>query len=219
MTHFLFRYDGILFLTLAAVAGCSANANSTDGKHGDADAQPDTAANERVDEINQIAERRDFESVPQVLDALEDDSPAVREAAWAAIVEVLGAGIRTRHFDSPEQRREAVDAYRRLYALAQETGVEHIIDTTPTLIDRMEDDDPEVRKQAFEDLERITGMSVEIDSAGDRRSAAEQYRALWKEWNAPGNMILQWHRHPEKLREHKRQRLEEIRRRRPPSDG
>ena len=207
----------ILYVALlGAVCGCSSsNADLADGGRqsttGDA-----TGRSVTVKQLEDFASQRDFESAPQIVEALDAPSMEVRELAIEAAERVFGT-IRLRAYAPPEVRREAVASYRRMIQIAQETGKTHLIDTMPALIDRMEDADEAVRRQAYEDIKRVCGLGLSFRAdaqLAERQQVVERYRGLWRLWNRPGNEMLERLRYPEKMREYKRQRVEDFRRRR-----
>ncbi len=221
MTPRSYHSAGLLLALLLTATGCSGSAggSASDGRRHDKIAAPDgtdTPA-QRAEKISRLGNEATIEDAPTLIDALEDNSPEVRAAAVKAAEKVLGAGIAYRAFDPPDERRAAVDRYRRLFALAQENGVSHIIDTVPLLMDQLEDEDVSVRRQAYEDIKQLTGAGFRFVADGpadERQQVVERYRHLWQLWNQPGNEILERLRDPDKMREYKRERVEEIKRRR-----
>lgn len=62
-----------------------------------------------------LGEHRDAQSVPLLLDAMEDESQMVRGQAGVAVTKILGADFYFDPADPPEERKEIVDKYRRLW--------------------------------------------------------------------------------------------------------
>jgi len=65
---------------------------------------------------------RDLESMPVLLDALEDPSPVVRGRAGASIVAILHADFYFRANDPPEKRRKAIKKIRDHWQAWKEKG-------------------------------------------------------------------------------------------------
>jgi hypothetical protein len=200
-----------MYLLLAAAIGCGSSADSSSNLPGSSPSRVTGSEDERIEQLEQLADSGEFSSAPQAFDALENESSEVRVAAIKAAEKLVGRGVRIRPYDPPERRREAVDAYRRLHALADQTGVTRVIDTVPALIDQLEDEDEQVRQQAYDDLRRITGWSFPF-RADQRASAAADYREMWEMWNSPGDITLELLRDPEKMREYKQRHVDEIKR-------
>ncbi|MCG8586320.1 MAG: hypothetical protein MI757_16555 [Pirellulales bacterium] len=171
----------------------------------------------KIERLEEFAIQRDFVSAPEIVEAIDDPSPEVRQAAVDAAEQVLGASVRVHAHDSSEERRAAVASYGRMIQLAEETGETYLIDTMPALIDRMEDVDETTRRQAYEDLKLLTGSGLRFRAdapLAERQRVVERYRSLWRLWNEPGNDVLVRLRDPEKMREYKRRRVAEVKRRR-----
>ena len=97
--------------------------------------------------------------------------------------------------------------------LAEEMGVEHFVDTVPALIDRMEDASPEVRRQAYADVKRTTGMGYGFRADGplaQRQRVVAAYRQLWQHWNRSDSQALALLRDPDLRADHKRARVAEL---------
>lgn len=65
--------------------------------------------------IQGLAGVRDFDSMPRLIQNLEDTSQRVRASANAAVVEILGADFYFRADDPPEKRAAAIQAIKREY--------------------------------------------------------------------------------------------------------
>ena len=62
-----------------------------------------------------LGARDDLPSVPLLLAAMEDESPAVRARASAAVVKVLGTDFYFKPNDPPEKRAAVVERYQSLW--------------------------------------------------------------------------------------------------------
>jgi HEAT repeat protein len=210
---------GVGICLFSALSGCSSDANSRDVR---SDAGPSETPVERAEHLRQLGKQRKFESAPILIDALQDESPEVRKAAIEATENVIGSGVQVNAYDPPAKRQEALDRYRRLYQLAKDTGVSHVVDTIPALLEQMEDESEDVRRRAYEDIKQLTGTGLRFRAdapQSERRQVIERYRSLWRGWNQPGSKELERKRDPEKMREYNRQRVEEIRRQRQQARG
>ena len=157
----------------------------------------------------------DFGTMQDTIDAMENESSSVRERAQKAAEKKVGSGVKFRPHDSAQRRQEEIERYRRLHQLAQEHGETHFIDLVPQLLEQMDDSDLEVRKLAGQDIVQLTNVSYGYQADApveERRAVIKQYRADWQKWSAPGSRVLEFKRHPEKLRDYKRQRIEEMKR-------
>ncbi|MCG8587031.1 MAG: hypothetical protein MI757_20185 [Pirellulales bacterium] len=153
-------------------------------------------------------------TTPELIEALEHASVEVRREARRAIEKQVGGGVVFRPYDPPEVRALAVDRYRRLQALAEEQGQQYFVDLVPTLLERMASDDPAVSDEAWRDVRELLGVSFPFDPNADstqRQATIEKYHKVWTGWQE--NDLLDFKRHPEKLREHKRGWANELRRR------
>ena len=100
-----------------------------------------------------------------------------------------------------------------MLALAEELGVEHFVDTVPALIHRMEDESLEVRRQAYADVKRTTGMGYGFRPDGppeQRQRVVAAYRQLWQHWNRSDSQALALLRDPDLRAEHKRARVADM---------
>jgi len=70
----------------------------------------------RATALQGLGEADDWESVPQLLAALEDDDPLVRGQAGAALKKIFRVDVGFRAHDPPEQRSQAIQEMRRRYA-------------------------------------------------------------------------------------------------------
>ena len=130
---------------------------------------------------------------------------------------MLGAGIYTSPFDPPAKQLEAANRFRRLYQLAQETGVSHLVDTIPALLVQMDDPSEEVRQRAYGDVLELIGIGYRFRAdapESDRRRVIARYRALWNRWNNPDFNIAEMKRYPEKMRLYKQRWREALEQRR-----
>lgn len=62
-----------------------------------------------------LGDRRDAESTPMLLDAMQDQSALVRGRAGVAVKKILGADFFFRAEDPPEKRHEVIQRYRDLW--------------------------------------------------------------------------------------------------------
>lgn len=67
----------------------------------------------RIAAIKAAAEAEDRAKVPQLVDRLDDEDPAVRFAAILALERITGERLGYRYGDPPEARAEAVARWRR----------------------------------------------------------------------------------------------------------
>jgi len=158
----------------------------------------------------------DFNAMPEVMDDMESPSPSVRQQAQDRASETVGAGVNFRPHDDAQRRAAEVERYRRLYQLARDHDQRYLIDLVPVLLQRMDDDDLAVRRLAGQDVVQLTGVSYGYRAdapLAERRAAIEKHREEWQQWNSPGSRVLEFKRHPQKLREYKRQRIEDMKRR------
>lgn len=168
----------------------------------------------RAAALRELGKAKDFESMPTVIAALDDQAREVRGEAQNAAKQIVGLGIRFRDYDSVERRQPAVAAYRRLHKLAQEYKVRYFIDLVPVLLQKMDDADETVRRHAGEDIVRLMDSSYDYraDSPHEERlRAISGFRKEWDEWNAPGSQMVEIRRDPEKLRAFKENLLKNIR--------
>ena len=168
----------------------------------------------RAAALRELGKAKDFESMPTVIVALDDQSREVRGEAHNAAKQIVGLGIRFRDYDSAERRQPAVAAYRRLHKLAQEYKVRYFIDLVPVLLQKMDDADEMVRRHAGEDIVRLMDSSYDYraDAPRDERlRAIGGFQKEWDEWNAPGSQMVEIRRDPEKLRVFKENLIKNIR--------
>lgn len=66
-----------------------------------------------------LGRTRDIDSLPALIDAMEDESPLVRGRAGAAVKQIVGLDYEFRALDPPEERQKAVDFYRKFWKEAQ----------------------------------------------------------------------------------------------------
>ena len=205
-----------VFLCCAMLAGC--------GRSSSDQAEADQAAlipvheggrdnndlpGDRISRMYDLAHNGDRSGMPEVIECLNDESMEVRRtAAWAA-THLVGRGVPFRADGSPERRAREIDAYRRLWARAEETNTEFLIDLVPVLLEDMESSDSKQREQAVRDVVLLTGVTFGFrgDQSPDvRRSRLNLHRQLWSEWSQPDNPILEAKRRPKKLRKFRSQR-------------
>jgi hypothetical protein len=168
---------------------------------------------ERVAEVEEFGRQPSFENTPAVVAALDDPSIVVRRAAVKAAERIVGYGVPINPYWPREKLQKAQSDYRRMLALAEEMGVEHFVDTVPALIDHMEDESPEVRRQAYIDIKRTTGLGYGFRPDGpveQRQRAVNAYRKLWQQWNRSGSRALALLRDPNLRAAHNRARVAEM---------
>lgn len=68
---------------------------------------------ERADAAAQLGERRDTQSMPALLQAMEDPDPQVRARAGVAVQKILHADFYFRADDPPEKREQALQRIRQ----------------------------------------------------------------------------------------------------------
>jgi HEAT repeat protein len=73
--------------------------------------------------IQGLATHWDYDGMPALLDALEDESPLVRGRAGAAVEKMLGADFGFRFDDPPEKRAKSVNTLRQEWARMQNSPV------------------------------------------------------------------------------------------------
>ena len=176
---------------------------------------PDHAAGKRALGVQRLGELRDFESMPIVIDAMDDESRQVRESAANAAREIVGAGIKFRSYDPPEKRQVEMQAVRRLYDLAQQNGKRYFVDLVPILLERMNDPSQEIRCHAGEDIVRLLGIVFDYRCdapAAERAAAIARYREAWQEWQDADVDVMEMKRHPDKLRKFKADLLQRLER-------
>ena len=175
---------------------------------------PAKAVGKRALGVQRLGELRDFESMPIVIDAM-NDSRQVRESAAIAAREIVGAGIKFRSYDPPEKRRAEMQSVRRLYDLAQQNGKRYFIDLVPILLERMNDPSQEIRCHAGEDIVRLLGIVFDYRCdapAAERAAAIARYREAWQEWQDADVDVMEMKRHPDKLRKFKADLLQRLER-------
>ncbi|MCE9554306.1 MAG: hypothetical protein K8T91_13145 [Planctomycetes bacterium] len=157
---------------------------------------------------------KDFDSVPTVIVALDDESREVRGEAYHAAKQIVGSGVRFRDYDSAERRQPAVASYQRLFELAKQNNIRYFIDLVPLLLDRMDNESETVRRQAGEDVVKLMDSSYDYGADAPREQrlrAIGEFRREWREWNAPGSQMVEIRRDPEKLRAFKEKLLQSVR--------
>jgi hypothetical protein len=73
-----------------------------------------------------LGHQRDVDSLPHLIDAMEDPSPLVRGRAGVAVVEIVGLEVPFSADGPPEERRKAVAFYRGFWRDAQAPGSKFI---------------------------------------------------------------------------------------------
>ena len=207
----------LLLLWIASLVGChqGADLNSDPNASVDSVLSPEemAAVDQRTERVYNFARSNERAHMPAIIDAMDDESLEVRRAALYAAEQMVGGAIPFRANDSPERRARHIDAYHRLWQRAEETNTEHLIDLVPELLDEMEGNDPEQREQAIRDVVLLTGITFgfRADQPPDIRQAfVDEHRKLWSAWSESDNPMLELKRHPEKLRDFRRQRRAEI---------
>ena len=73
----------------------------------------------RAAAIDGLSRNRDWQSMPQFIDLMEDPDPRVRGSAGAAVQKMLKANVYFRSNDPPDERARRIAYIKRLYAIAQ----------------------------------------------------------------------------------------------------
>jgi len=81
----------------------------------------------RAAAVQGLGRKRDFDTLPKLIDAMEDESPLVRGRAGAAVRRIVGLNYEFRALDPPEKRKEAVEFYRKFWEEARGTKFEEFL--------------------------------------------------------------------------------------------
>ncbi|MCE9544514.1 MAG: HEAT repeat domain-containing protein [Planctomycetia bacterium] len=168
----------------------------------------------RIAAVRELGRRKDAQAMPTVIAALDDATPEVRNEAYESAKQIVGISVRFRGTDAPERRQGAIAAYRRLQELAERNNVQYYIDLVPLLLDRMDDENAQVRGEAGEDIVRLMGRSFGFDPNApqeQRLAAIAAFRQEWSLWNPPKGDLVERYRNPEKMRAYKEKLLKQVR--------
>lgn len=82
-----------------------------------------TSAETRAAAADQLGHLRDFDAMPLLLPAMDDESAEVRGRAGAAVGKILGVDFYYRADDPPVERRQAVARLTQLWEVWQKKGI------------------------------------------------------------------------------------------------
>ena len=77
------------------------------------------SAEVRAAAVQGLGRVRDVDTLPELIDAMEDESPLVRGRAGAAVRRIVGLNYEFRALDPPEERAKAVAFYRKFWKEAR----------------------------------------------------------------------------------------------------